>query len=86
VVQDIAPYMMADGNPAETRFVNKVGLERAGFAADSLSNLTKAYKVLFRSGLTTANALARLETELPASEELAHLMAFARDSKRGLAK
>ena len=60
VVQDIAPYMMADGNPAETRFVNKVGLERAGFAAESVSNLTKAYKVLFRSGLTTANALARL--------------------------
>ncbi len=86
VVQDIAPYMMADGNPAETRFVNKVGLERAGFAAESLSNLTKAYKVLFRSGLTTANALARLESELPASEELTHLMAFARDSKRGLAK
>ena len=86
VVQDIAPYMMADGNPSETRFVNKVGLERAGFAAESIANLTKAYKVLFRSGLTTANALARLESELPASEELTHLMAFARDSKRGLAK
>ena len=86
LVQDVAPFMMADGNPAETRFVNKVGLERAGFAAESVSNLTKAYKVLFRSGLTTANALARLESELPASEELTHLMAFARDSKRGLAK
>lgn len=86
VVQDIAPYMMADGNPAETRFVNKVGLERAGFAAESIANLTKAYKVLFRSGLTTANALARLEAELPSFEELVHLMNFAKESKRGLAK
>jgi UDP-N-acetylglucosamine acyltransferase len=86
VVQDIAPFMMADGNPAETKFVNKVGLERAGFSAESIANLTKAYKILFRSGLTTANALTRLETELPASEELALLSAFARASQRGLAK
>jgi UDP-N-acetylglucosamine acyltransferase len=86
VVQDIAPFMMADGNPAETKFVNKVGLERAGFSAESIANLTKAYKILFRSGLTTANALTRLETELPASEELALLIAFARASQRGLAK
>jgi UDP-N-acetylglucosamine acyltransferase len=86
VVQDIAPFMMADGNPAETKFVNKVGLERAGFSAEAISNLTKAYKILFRTGLTTANALARLETELPASDELAQLLAFARASQRGLAK
>ena len=86
VVQDIAPFMMADGNPAETKFVNKVGLERAGFSAEAISNLTKAYKILFRTGLTTANALARLESELPASEELTQLLAFARASQRGLAK
>jgi len=86
VVQDVAPYMMADGNPAETRFVNKVGLERAGFGVESIAALTKAYKVLFREGLTTANALVRIEAELPASAEIAHLLAFARSSQRGLAK
>lgn len=86
VVQDIAPYMIADGNPAETKFVNKVGLERAGFSADAISALTKAYKIVFRSGLTTQNAIARLETELPPSDALAHLIAFAKGSQRGLAK
>ena len=86
VVQDVAPFMMADGNPAETRFVNKVGLERAGFAAETVAGLTKAYKILFREGLTTANALLRVEAELPTSPELAHLVAFARSSQRGLAK
>ena len=86
VVQDIAPFMMADGNPAETRFVNKVGLERSGFTPESVSNLTKAYKILFRSGLTTANAIAKAEAELPPSDELAHLLAFAKASQRGLAK
>jgi len=86
VVQDVAPFMMADGNPAETRFVNKVGLERAGLAAETITVLTKAYKILFREGLTTANALIRLEADLPTSPELAHLMAFVRGSQRGLAK
>lgn len=86
VVQDIAPFMMADGNPAETRFVNKVGLERSGFSAEAVSNLTKAYKILFRSGLTTANAIAKVEADLPVSDELTHLLAFAKASQRGLAK
>ncbi len=86
VVQDVAPFMMADGNPAETRFVNKVGLERAGFVAETIATLTKAYKILFREGLTTANALTRIEAELPPSPELAHLLAFAKSSQRGLAK
>jgi UDP-N-acetylglucosamine acyltransferase len=86
VVQDIAPYMIADGNPAETKFVNKVGLERAGFSAEVISALTKAYKIVYRSGLTTPNAIMRLEAELPPSDELAHLVSFAKSSQRGLAK
>ncbi len=86
VVQDVAPFMMADGNPAGTRFVNKVGLERAGFASETIALLTKAYKILFRGGLTTANALLKLQAELPASPELTHLIAFTKASQRGLAK
>jgi UDP-N-acetylglucosamine acyltransferase len=86
VVQDVAPFMMADGNPAETRFINKVGLERGGFPVDAITTLTKAYKILFRSGLTTANALARIQADLGSSPELTHLAAFATASQRGLAK
>lgn len=87
VVQDVPPFMMADGNPAATRFINKVGLERAGFGADAISDLTKAYKILFRSGLTTANALARIEAEVgTATPEIRHLLDFAQASQRGLAK
>jgi UDP-N-acetylglucosamine acyltransferase len=86
VVQDIAPFMMADGNPAETRFVNKVGLERSGLGADTVSTLTKAYKILFRSGLTLDNALSRLEADLPSTPELKELIQFVRASQRGLAR
>ena len=86
LVRDVAPYMMADGNPAETRFINKVGLERAGFSAETISSLAKAYKTLFRSGLTLENALSRLETEFPSTPELQELVGFIRGSKRGLAR
>ena len=86
LVQDVAPFMMADGNPAETRFVNKVGLERAGFGAETIANLIKAYKTVFRSGLTLDNALARLESDLPSTPELKELIAFIRASPRGLAR
>jgi UDP-N-acetylglucosamine acyltransferase len=86
VVQDVAPYMMADGNPAETRFINKTGLERAGFTSETQSLLSRAYKILFRGGLTTANALIQIQSELPESPEIQALTEFVRASRRGLAK
>lgn len=86
VVQDVPPFMMADGNPAGTRFINKVGLERAGLTPDRIAPLSKAYKILFRSGLTLPNAIRRIEADLPPSPDLAHLLDFARASERGLAK
>ncbi len=86
VVQDIPPFMMGDGNPAETRFINKVGLERNGFNPEVIKSLTQAYKILFREGLTVSNALARIVAELPSSPELDHLVAFCRSSARGISK
>jgi UDP-N-acetylglucosamine acyltransferase len=86
VVQDVAPFMIVDGNPAETRTINKIGLERNGVTEETQSVLRLAYKILFREGLTTPNALARIEAELPASPELQHLVQFARGSERGLTK
>lgn len=86
VVQDVPPYMMADGNPAQTRTVNKVGLERGGVPEESQSTLKQAFKILFREGLTNTNALIKIEAELPKSPELEHLIHFARTSQRGLSK
>ena len=50
VVQDVPPFMMADGNPAQTRTVNKVGLERNGVSEEAQNALKQAYKILFREG------------------------------------
>lgn len=86
VVQDIPPFMMADGNPAEMRFINKVGLERNGFSPEAIKALTGAYKILFREGLTNANALTRIEAELPPLPEVSHLAEFVRTSGRGITR
>jgi UDP-N-acetylglucosamine acyltransferase len=86
VVQDAPPFMMADGNPAETRTINKVGMERNGISAEAQSALKHAYKILFREGLTISSALARIQTELPALPEIQHLLEFIRASERGIGK
>lgn len=86
VVQDVPPFMLADGNPAETRTVNKVGLERNGVSEEVQSALRQAYKILFREGLTISNALARIEADLPKLPEVVHLVQFARSSARGISK
>ena len=86
VVQDVPPFMLADGNPAETRTINKVGLERNGVSEDAQSALKQAYKILFRDGLTLTNGLARIEAELPRGPEIMHLVEFIRSTERGISK
>ncbi|MGA3284158.1 MAG: acyl-ACP--UDP-N-acetylglucosamine O-acyltransferase [Verrucomicrobiota bacterium] len=86
VVQDVPPFMIADGNPAETRTINKVGIERNGISEEVQNALRQAYKILFREGLTISNALAKIESELPPLPEIKHLLQFIRTSERGISK
>jgi UDP-N-acetylglucosamine acyltransferase len=86
IVQDVPPFMIVDGNPGETRTINKVGLERHGVSEEGQSALRQAYKILFREGLTIPNALAKIEKELPPLPEVKHLIQFVRSSERGISK
>lgn len=86
VVQDIPPFMIADGNPAETRTINKVGMDRNGVSEAAQTALRQAYKFLFREGLTITNALAKIEKEIPPLPEIQHLVKFVRGSERGISK
>ena len=86
VVQDVPPFMLADGNPAETRTINKIGLERNGVLEETQNALRAAFKLLFREGLTIPNALVRIEAELPQVPEIRHLVQFVRTSERGISK
>lgn len=86
VVQDVPPFMMADGNPAETRTINKVGMERHGVSEAAIAALKQGYRILFREGLTIPNGLAKIEQEVPPLPEVAQLVAFVRSSERGISK
>jgi len=86
IVQDVPPFMIVDGNPGETRTINKVGLERNGVTEAAQNALKRAYKILFREGLTITNALAKIESELPVLPEIQHLVQFIRASERGISK
>jgi UDP-N-acetylglucosamine acyltransferase len=86
IVQDVPPFMIVDGNPGETRTINKVGMERHGVSEEAQNALRHAYKILFREGLTIPNALAKIELELPKLPEVLHLLNFVRTSERGISK
>jgi UDP-N-acetylglucosamine acyltransferase len=86
VVRDVPPFMLVDGNPAETRTINKVGLDRNGVSEAAQAALRQAHKILFREGLTIPNALARVESEVPSLPEVQHLLNFMRSSERGVTK
>ena len=86
VRQDIVPFMLADGEPAKPMFVNKIGLERHGFSEEAINALKHAHRIIFRESLPLAEALTRVETEMPPLPEVKHLIAFIRASERGISK
>lgn len=86
VVQDIAPWFIADGQPAVIRSINKVGLERKGFTPEQLDRVKQIYRMLFREGLNRTQALEKLAAHPQAStEEFQRILTFAAKSERGLA-
>ena len=86
VVQDVPPFMIVDGNPAGTRTINKIGMERNGLSEETQTALRQAYKILFREELSAPNALVKIEKELPPLPEVLHLINFIRASERGITK
>ena len=86
IPQDVVPFMIVEGNPAETRTINKIGMERNGIADEAQAALRQAYKIIFREELSAPNALLKIEKELPAGPEVQHLVQFIRTSERGVTK
>ncbi|SDT96729.1 acyl-[acyl-carrier-protein]--UDP-N-acetylglucosamine O-acyltransferase [Verrucomicrobium sp. GAS474] len=84
IVQDALPYFITDGNPAEVRSLNAVGLQRSGFSEESVRILRKAHRLLCDESLNTTQALARIESECEPTDEIKNLLAFIRASERGV--
>jgi UDP-N-acetylglucosamine acyltransferase len=86
VAMDVPPYCTVAGPRAELAGLNTVGLQRAGLSDEQLGRIKQAYKVVFRSNLGLAEAVAQLDAELGAHPEIAHFVAFLRSSQRGVTR
>lgn len=87
IKQDVLPYSItAATHEAEVFGANRVGLERAGYANDSIEALQSAFRLLTRAGLNTTQALGRIEEDVPATDEVKRLIGFVRESTRGFVK
>jgi UDP-N-acetylglucosamine acyltransferase len=84
IVKDVVPFAKVAAAPMRIVGVNKVGLERSGFDENRRRQISRAYKVLFRSGLTCQDAVARLAREFPGNPDVESIIAFARKSSYGL--
>lgn len=85
VVQDVPPFMMADGHPARAFGVNSVGLDRAEFSAEEKSAIKKAFKIIFRSKATLKSAIKDLE-KIVSPHSIPTLIAFLKQCERGICR
>jgi UDP-N-acetylglucosamine acyltransferase len=76
--------MIADGNPAKVRGINVVGLERAGFAMETIKTIKEAFRLIYRSKFNTKQAIEAIQQELPGSAEITQIIEFIRTSERGI--
>ena len=85
VSQDVPPFCNATGDRARLIGLNSVGIRRRGLEA-ALPALKRAYRVLFRSGLRSVEAVARLREELRGVPEVERLARFVERSERGVSR
>lgn len=84
IVQDVPPFFIADGNPAVIRGINQVGLERAGFAPETVRALKETYRILYRGKLNVQQSVEKIRAELSGPPEIAELCSFIESSQRGI--
>ena len=82
--QDLPPYVTAAGNMAQPFGINKEGLKRRGFSPDAIAGLKRAYKTLYRKGLSLEDATRALQEQASSCPEVQEIVDFLARSKRGI--
>lgn len=86
LVKDIPPYVLAQGDRARLHGLNTVGLKRHGFSKETLKQLKKTYRLIFRIGLTLNEAIERVAAEIGPIPEVQTFIDFIKASERGLTR
>ncbi len=86
IVQDVPPFMIADGNPAEIRGINKVGMERHDFSPETIKQIKEAYRLLYRMNLNVKDAAEQIHEKLTPIPEICQLLEFLQTTERGIVR
>jgi len=84
--KDIPPFTKAGRSPMSYEGINSIGLRRRGFSPESILEIQEIYRVIFLSGNNNTQALKKVETLFPVSVERDEIIAFIRNSSRGIMK
>lgn len=85
ITQDVMPYAKTVASRDNRSYgINNIGLQRKGFSKETIEALNRAYRLLVRSKMRQEDALMQIEAELSNYPEARYLVAFVRDSKRGV--
>ncbi|SCY28020.1 acyl-ACP--UDP-N-acetylglucosamine O-acyltransferase [Desulfoluna spongiiphila] len=86
VVKDIPPYVISAGDRATLHGLNKVGMRRSDFSEGTITELKRAYRLLFRIGLTLNEAIERVRAEVNQIPEVVAFIDFIQNSSRGITR
>ena len=84
VAQDVPPYTLGGGVPYKMGGINVIGLQRHDFSLSTRQQLSKAFRLIYRSNLPLGEALQLCEEELAPIPEVEHLIRFCRQTERGI--
>ena len=86
VIRDVPPFVIVDGVPARVAGINVVGLRRNEVPPEIRDEIKKAYRILYRSNLTIAQAIEQMEQQLQGYPEIDHFIRFLRNVERGICR
>ena len=84
--KDIPPYIIAAREPIAYCGINSIGLNRRGYTPEQIHTIQDAYRIIYQDGLTTTRALENIEANIPQSVERDVIVAFVRNSTRGIVR
>lgn len=86
VSKDVPPYILAAGEPLTYAGINRIGLSRRGFSTETMLQLRRAYKLIYRSNLNTTQAINQIEETMEKTPEIQKILDFIKSSERGIIK
>lgn len=87
ILKDVPAYVMVSGNPACASAMNIEGMRRKGWSKETISGLREAFKIIYKSGLTTSEAVKKIHEDiLPTVPEAQRLIDSLEQSKRGIVR